>query len=104
MTGAFSWQDSYYLLAFALLHSVFQGQFACYSRCFLTSYFCIPVLYNEKDILQKYLISGEQLFSFKKNLPCLFNLCYDAVKLNIPCCIISVRKKDLLSNYFSISL
>ena len=38
------------LLAFALLHSVFQGQIACYSSCFLTSYFCIPVPYNEKDI------------------------------------------------------
>ena len=25
-------------------------KFACYSRCFLTSYFCIPVPYNEKDI------------------------------------------------------
>ena len=24
--------------------------FACYSRYFLTSYFCIPVPYNEKDI------------------------------------------------------
>ena len=23
---------------------------ACYSRCFFTSYFCIPVPYNEKDI------------------------------------------------------
>jgi len=22
----------------------------CYARCFLTSYFCIPVPYNEKDI------------------------------------------------------
>ena len=38
------------LVSFALLHSVFQGQIACYSRYFLTSYFCIPVLYNEKDI------------------------------------------------------
>ena len=38
------------LLAFALLHSVLQGKCACYSRCFLTSYFCIPVPYNEKDI------------------------------------------------------
>ena len=27
------------LLAFALLHSVLQGKFACYSRCFLISYF-----------------------------------------------------------------
>ena len=23
---------------------------ACYSRCLFTSYFCIPVPYNEKDI------------------------------------------------------
>ena len=38
------------LLAFALLHSILKAKFACYSRCFLTSYFCIPVLYNEKDI------------------------------------------------------
>ena len=35
------------LLAFALLHS--KAKFA-YSRYFLTSYFCIPVPYNEKDI------------------------------------------------------
>ena len=27
-----------------------QGKFACYFRCFLTFYFCIPVPYNEKDI------------------------------------------------------
>ena len=27
-----------------------KGKFACYSRCFLTSYFCIPVPHNEKDI------------------------------------------------------
>ena len=39
MTSAFSW-----------LHSILQAKFACYSRCFLTSYFCIPVPYNEKDI------------------------------------------------------
>ena len=38
------------LLAFALLHSVLQGKFTCYSRRFLTSYFCLPVPYNEKDI------------------------------------------------------
>ena len=39
------------LLAFVLLHFVLQGQFAFYSRCFLTSYFCIPVPYNKKNIL-----------------------------------------------------
>jgi len=38
------------LLAFASLHSVLQGQISCYSRCFSTSYFCITVPSNEKDI------------------------------------------------------
>ena len=38
------------LLACALLHSVFQGQICLYSWCFLTSYFCLPFPYNEKDI------------------------------------------------------
>ena len=36
------------LLAFALLHSEFQGQICCYSRCSLTSYFWIPVPYNDQ--------------------------------------------------------
>ena len=39
------------LLAFALLHSYSKAKFACYSRYFLNSYFCIPVPYYEKDIL-----------------------------------------------------
>ena len=26
-----------------------KARFTCYSRCFLTSFFCIPVPYNEKD-------------------------------------------------------
>ena len=38
----------YYSLPCFILHS--KAKFACYSRCFLTSYFCIPVPYNEKDI------------------------------------------------------
>ena len=38
------------LLAFALLHFVLQGQICCYSRYLLTSYFCIPVPYDERDI------------------------------------------------------
>ena len=38
------------LLAFALLYSVLKAKFACYSSCFLNSYFCIPVPCNEKDI------------------------------------------------------
>ena len=44
------------LLACALLHSVFQGQISFYPRCFLPSYFCIPVPYNEKDIFYWVLV------------------------------------------------
>ena len=43
--------DQYVLLfSFALLHSVLQGQIFLLLQVFLTSYFCIPVPYNEKDI------------------------------------------------------
>ena len=45
MTSAFSWQNSISLCP--------ARQFACYTRCFLTSYFCIPVPCNEKDIFLK---------------------------------------------------
>ena len=38
------------LLAFALLHFVLQGPICLLFRYLLTSYFCIPVPYNEKDI------------------------------------------------------
>ena len=38
------------LLAFARFIPYSKAKFACFSRCFLTSYFCIPVPYNEKDI------------------------------------------------------
>ena len=47
MTNEFSWQT---LLAFALLHFVLQAKLACYSRDLLTSYFCITVPCDEKDI------------------------------------------------------
>ena len=47
MTSVFSWQN-YQSLPCFILHS--KAKFACYSRCFLTSYVCIPVPYNEKDI------------------------------------------------------
>ena len=48
MTTAFSWQNS---IIFPCFIPYFKAKFACYSRYFLTSYFCIPVPYNEKDIL-----------------------------------------------------
>ena len=38
------------LLAFSLLHFVLLCQPACYSRYFLTYYFCNPIPYDEKDI------------------------------------------------------
>ena len=39
------------LLAFSLIHFVLQGQICLLLQVFLlTSYFCIPVPYNEKDI------------------------------------------------------
>ena len=47
MTSAFSWQKSISLCF--IVYS--KAKFACYSRYFLTFYFCIPVLYNEKDLL-----------------------------------------------------
>ena len=37
------------LLSFALLHFYSKAKFACYSRYLLTSYFCVPVPYNEKE-------------------------------------------------------
>ena len=46
------------LLAFALLHFVLQGQTCCYSRYLLTSYFCIPVPYDEKDIFFVLVLEG----------------------------------------------
>ena len=48
MTSVFSWAKLYQSLPYLILHS--KAKFACYSWCFLTSYFCIPVPYNEKDI------------------------------------------------------
>ena len=48
MTSAFSWQKLYLPLPCFILYS--KAKFACYARYFLTSYFCILVPYNEKDI------------------------------------------------------
>ena len=48
MTGAFSWQNSVSLLPCIILYS--KAKLACYSRYLLTSYFCVPVPCDEKDI------------------------------------------------------
>ena len=47
MTSAFSWQNSVILCPVSF---VLQAKFAYYSRYLLTSYFCIPVPYDENDI------------------------------------------------------
>ena len=44
------------LLTFALLHFVFKAILAYYSRYHLTSYFCILVHYDEKDIFFFFLL------------------------------------------------
>ena len=43
MTSAFSWRN-YLPLPHFIPYS--KAKFACYPRCFLTSYFCIPVPYH----------------------------------------------------------
>ena len=44
------------LLAFALLHFYSKAKLGCYSRYLLSSYFCILVPYDEKDIFFLVLI------------------------------------------------
>ena len=44
----------YYTLPCYIPYS--KAKFACYSRCFLTFYFCIAVPYNEKDIFLGVLV------------------------------------------------
>ena len=53
--------------ALALLHFVLQGQFSCYSRYLLTSYFCIPVHYDEKDIFSFFGVSSRRSCRSLKN-------------------------------------
>ena len=48
MTHAFSWQNSVSLCFDSFC--IPRPKLACFSRCVLTSYFCIPISYEEKDI------------------------------------------------------
>ena len=48
MTSVFSWQKFCYPLPYFLLYS--KAKLACYSRYLLTSYFCIQILYDEKNV------------------------------------------------------
>ena len=64
------------LLAFAVLHSVLQGKFVYYSRCFMTSYFCIPVPYNEKDIFFGCLLVLKSLVGLHRTVQLWLLQCY----------------------------
>ena len=44
MTSVFSWQNSVSFILYS------KAKLACYSKYLLTSYFCILVPYDEKDI------------------------------------------------------
>ena len=46
------------LLAFALLHFYSKAKLGCYSRYLLSSYFCILVPYDEKDIFLVLVLKG----------------------------------------------
>ena len=48
LTSAFSWQNSISLCPCFILYS--KAKFASYSRYLLTSYFCIPIPNDEKDV------------------------------------------------------
>ena len=50
MTSKFSWQNCYSFTCFILYSKAKFACYSCYSRYLVTSYFCIPVPYNEKDI------------------------------------------------------
>ena len=59
MTSALSCQNSISLCPASFC--TLKAKFACYSRYFLTSYFCIPVPYNEKDIFSGCSLEGLKL-------------------------------------------
>ena len=77
--------DQYVLLAKCylplpcfILHS--KAKFASYSRYFLTSYFCIPVPYNEKDIFSLFVLGG--LVGLHRTIqPQLLHHCWSGHKL-----------------------
>ena len=52
-------------LPYFILYS--EAKLACYSRYLLTSYFCIPVLYNEKDIFWG-VLALESLVGFHRTV------------------------------------
>ena len=71
------------LLAFALLHSLLQGQIC---RCFLTSYFCILVSYNKKGrLLGVLVLSHVQLFVIPWTVACQAFLTIEVKNTGVVC-------------------
>ena len=58
----------YYPLPCLILYS--KVKFVCYFRCFLTSYFCIPVSSNEKDIFWVLVLKGLVWTAWQKPAGC----------------------------------
>ena len=56
MTSVFSWQNSVSLCPASFCTPRTNLPVTIFSRCFLTSYFCIPVPYNEKNIFWGVLV------------------------------------------------
>ena len=52
MNSTLSWKN----FSLCLIRFVLQGQLACYSRYLLTTYFCIPVAYDEKNIFFSFFL------------------------------------------------
>ena len=78
MTSAFCWQNS----VFALLHFVPKAKLACYSRYLLTSYFYIPVPYDEKDIFVGMLVL-QGLVGLHRTIQLQLLQCYQLLILRI---------------------
>ena len=56
VASVFSWQNSISLCPASFCTP--KAKLACYPRCFLTSYFCILVHYDEKDIFWVLVLEG----------------------------------------------
>ena len=83
MTSAFFWQNSYQPLSCFILYS--KAKFACYSRCFWTSYFCIPGPYYEKDIFL--VVSSRRAVSLHRTVQ-LQLLQHYWLGIDLDCCYI----------------
>ena len=88
------------LLAFALLHFVLQAKLTCYSRYLLTSFFCIPVPYNEKYIFWGMLVL-EGLVHLHRTIQLqLLQHYWLGHRLGLPCYWTEIASKYCISDSF----